>query len=90
VCVCVCVRVCTLYTHVCESHRSAFTIILKIHSPNRFVLFLDKVSQCSLDYPGIHCTSQASLKFTDMHMSASRVLGLKAGGKISTQGLIGL
>lgn len=97
-CVCVWVLVCTLYTHVCGSHRSIFIIILKTHSPNRFVLFVDQLSQYSPDYLGTHYISQASFKSTDMHASASRMLALKAGGKKSipivgfslTQGLIGL
>lgn len=38
----------------------------------------DRVSLCSPACPGTHCIDQASLKFRDLPVSVSQVLGLKA------------
>jgi hypothetical protein len=43
-----------------------------------WLVFRDRVSQCSPGCPGTHSVDQASLKFRNPPASASQVLGLKA------------
>jgi hypothetical protein len=38
----------------------------------------DEVSLCVPDCPGTHSVDEADLKLSDLHASASRLLGLKA------------
>jgi hypothetical protein len=42
------------------------------------LVFQDRVSLCSLGYPGTHSVDQAGLELRNLPASASRVLGLKA------------
>jgi hypothetical protein len=43
-----------------------------------FLVFQDRVSLCSLGYPGTHSVDQAVLELRNPPASASQVLGLKA------------
>jgi hypothetical protein len=43
-----------------------------------FLVFRDRVSLCSLGYPGTHFVDQAGLELRNLTASTSRVLGLKA------------
>ena len=53
-------------------------MIFKFLSCFVFYLFPDRVSLCSLGYPGAHSVDQAGLELRNLPFSASQVLGLKA------------
>jgi hypothetical protein len=56
-------------------HRPPNTLYLALFF---FLVFQDRVSLCSLGYPGTHFVDQASLELRNPPASASQVLGLKA------------
>ena len=65
----------TIYSLVCADKQIIRNVLLICIY--YFVVFLDRVSLCSLGYPGTHSVDQAGLKFRNLPASASQVLGIK-------------